>query len=131
MKALSKPAQRIFDAIIKDITGSAKLNNAPGTYIPLCVEDISMQYDLPKRSVWSFAHYGESNGDAMRDPEMIFFLRENAAYPIYYRNDWVGVEQDVTHVADGAFVCENPRRQAQQTTFANTWMANIQDQQLS
>ena len=135
MKALSKQAQQIFDRIIADVQASAKLNNAPGTYTPLCVEDISLQYDLPARSVWSFAHYGESNGDAMRDPEMIFFLRDFQAYPIYYRNDWAGVEQMVARVVRGStFKCYGPaddRKQSQQAAFANTWMANIQEQQLS
>ncbi len=49
---------------------------------------------LPALSV---AHYGEQNGDLMRDPEMCFELGFDGGIadlnPFYYRNDSVGVEQ--------------------------------------
>ena len=44
----------------------------------------------------SVAHYGEQNGDAMRDPEMCFELGIAGGAHLsafYYRNDYVGVEQ--------------------------------------
>ena len=49
---------------------------------------------LPSLSV---AHYGEQNGDLMRDPEMLFEMRREAgtleldAY--YWRNDYLGIEE--------------------------------------
>ena len=47
------------------------IENPP--YMPLCIEavDESGPCGLPALSV---AHYGEQNGDAMRDPEMCFEL---------------------------------------------------------
>jgi len=50
---------------------SLKIENAP--YMPLVVEglDESGPMGLPAISV---AHYGEQNGDLMRDPEMCFEL---------------------------------------------------------
>ena len=38
-------------------------------------------------------HYGEQNGDLMRDPEMCFEIRDGELDPYFYRNDYVGVEQ--------------------------------------
>ncbi len=72
---------------------SLKIENAP--YMPLVIEgmDESGSMGLPAISV---AHYGEQNGDLMRDPEMCFELGIGGGphlNPFYYRNDYAGVEQ--------------------------------------
>lgn len=46
----------------------------------------------------SICHYGEQNGDAMRDPEMCFEMEiedgeVKAIHPYSYRNDYAGIEQ--------------------------------------
>jgi hypothetical protein len=46
----------------------------------------------------SVAHYGEQNGDLMRDPEMCFELSlpfggKLTLDPFYWRNDYLGIEQ--------------------------------------
>ena len=78
----------------------------------------------------SLAHYGEQNGDAMRDPEMIFaFHKESQQFiPYYYRNDYMGVEQYSMRWTDEG-VLLNRRLQAEHTTFANQWLRNIATQQ--
>ena len=66
-----------------------KIANAP--YMDLVIEAIEEgPSGLPAVSV---THYGEQNGDLMRDPEMCFELRDGELDPWYYRNDYVGVEQ--------------------------------------
>ena len=70
-----------------------KIENPP--YMALVIEatDESGPCGLPSISV---AHYGEQNGDLMRDPEMCFELGladRPHLNPFYYRNDYVGVEQ--------------------------------------
>lgn len=71
-----------------------KIENSP--YMPLVIEavDESGPLGLPAISV---CHYGEQNGDAMRDPEMCFELGNAAGGlyldPYYWRNDYVAVEQ--------------------------------------
>ena len=44
-------------------------------------------------------HYGEQNGDLMRDPEMVFELfahgKLSAAEPLSFQNDYIGVLQVV------------------------------------
>jgi len=70
-----------------------KIDNAP--YMELVIEamDESGPMGLPALSI---AHYGEQNGDLMRDPEMCFELgMAGGAHldPWYWRNDYVAVEQ--------------------------------------
>ena len=70
-----------------------KIENPP--YLPLVIEavDESGPLGLPALSV---AHYGEQNGDAMRDPEMCFEIGYAGGahlIPYYWRNDYVAVEQ--------------------------------------
>ncbi len=70
-----------------------KVENLP--YMPLVIEamDESGPLGLPAISV---CHYGEQNGDAMRDPEMCFELGlAGGAHldPFTWRNDYVAVEQ--------------------------------------
>jgi hypothetical protein len=67
-----------------------KIDNPP--YMELVIEamDESGPMGLPAISV---AHYGEQNGDLMRDPEMCFELGmaggDLAPDPFYFRNDYV------------------------------------------
>lgn len=70
-----------------------KIPNLP--YMELVIEavDESGPLGLPALSV---CHYGEQNGDAMRDPEMCFELGlAGGAHldPYLWRNDYVAVEQ--------------------------------------
>ena len=69
------------------------IDNSP--YMSLVIEamDESGPCGLPALSV---AHYGEQNGDLMRDPEMCFELGlAGGAHlnPFCYRNDYIGCEQ--------------------------------------
>ena len=70
-----------------------RIENAP--YMKLVIEATgeSGPMGLP---VLSVAHYGEQNGDLMRDPEMCFEIGsddEPHLDPFYFRNDYLGVEQ--------------------------------------
>ena len=81
-----------------------KIDNAP--YMELVIEamDESGPMGLPALSV---AHYGEQNGDLMRDPEMCFELGlAGGAHldPWYWRNDYVAVEQWSRNIARDHYV---------------------------
>ena len=70
-----------------------EIGNAP--YMKLVIEavDESGPMGFPALSV---AHYGEQNGDLMRDPEMCFELAlggEARLDPFYWRNDYAGAEE--------------------------------------
>lgn len=72
-----------------------QIENEP--YMPLTIEGIGTG---PRgQAAISVTHYGKQNGDLMRDPEMCFEIETNAEgavielYPYYWRNDYVGMEQ--------------------------------------
>jgi hypothetical protein len=101
-----------------------KIENPP--YMELVIEamDESGPMGLPAISV---CHYGEQNGDLMRDPEMCFELgladgpHLNA---FYYRNDYLGVEQWSRDVVDGNYV-HLIALHRQHEAFAKTWGNNL------
>lgn len=107
-----------------------KIENPP--WMPLCIEDIQ----TPGPNGWpslSVAHYGEQNGDAMRDPEMLFELVEldgkTEMMPYYFRNDYVGVEQYSSEREPGSGrVLVRPRLKAEHAGFARAWNRNLRAQ---
>ena len=106
---------------------SLHIDNAP--YMSLVIEamDESGPCGLPALSV---AHYGEQNGDLMRDPEMCFELGlAGGAHlnPFFYRNDYIGCEQWSRFVTrdDYAYHRELHR---QHVSFAKVWDHNLASQ---
>jgi hypothetical protein len=104
-----------------------KIENPP--YMALVIEatDESGPCGLPAISV---CHYGEQNGDAMRDPEMCFELGlAGGAHlnPFYWRNDYVGVEQWSRFIQGGNY-CYHTQLHEQHRNFAKLWDKNLRDQ---
>ena len=125
MKTLDRRAAEIFRSMLALQT--TKIDNSDGTYMPVYIELIGR---IDKYDFFSLAHYGQQNGDAMRDPEMIFALHKESQQfvPYYYRNDYMGMEQySVRWTEEGVLL--NRRLQADHTTFANRWLRNIATQQ--
>jgi hypothetical protein len=82
---------------------------------------------LPTLSV---CHYGEQNGDAMRDPEMCFelgFAGGAHLNPFYWRNDYAAVEQWCRFIRDGDY-CYHPQLHEQHERFAKLWDKNLRQQ---
>ncbi len=101
-----------------------KIDNAPFMELVIEAVDESGPCGLPALSV---AHYGEQNGDAMRDPEMCFELGLAGGPhldPFYYRNDYAGMEQwsRSTTGTDYAFDRALFR---QHVAFARVWDRNL------
>jgi hypothetical protein len=104
-----------------------KIDNAP--YMELVIEaiDESGPCGLPAVSV---AHYGEQNGDLMRDPEMCFELGLAGGPHLnafYWRNDYAGVEQWSRFIQDGNY-CYHKQLHAQHESFAKLWDRNLDAQ---
>jgi hypothetical protein len=96
------------------------------TPVPVRVDEHPRPFRLPMISV---AHYGTQNGDAMRDPEMIFHVhvlegRIVSWTPRYWRNDYAGIEQEVFSEKDGQ-VLYKPKVLRQLRGFAAMWDRNI------
>jgi hypothetical protein len=101
-----------------------RIENPP--YMALVIEatDESGPCGLPALSV---CHYGEQNGDAMRDPEMCFELGlAGGAHldPFYWRNDYVAVEQWSRNIVRDHYV-HLVQLHAQHVRFAKTWDNNL------
>lgn len=125
MKTLDRKASEILRGLLALQT--AQIDRSDGAYMPVYIEIIDRN---EKYTHISLAHYGEQNGDAMRDPEMRFALHKESQQfiPYYYRNDYMGMEQYSVRWADEG-VLLNHRLQADHTTFANQWLRNIATQQ--
>ena len=101
-----------------------KIENPP--YMALVIEATPEPgpCGLPAISV---AHYGEQNGDLMRDPEMCFELQEQNSSSFYFRNDYLGIEQWSRFVRDEQYSV-NAELYRQHEEFARMWDKNIRAQ---
>ncbi len=102
-----------------------KIDNPP--YMELVIEatDESGPCGLPAITV---AHYGKQNGDAMRDPEMLFEVSTwGLLTPFYWRNDYAGVEQ-WSRFIQGDNYCFHTELFHQHEAFARLWDKNLRAQ---
>ena len=137
IRALSKSAQAIFDHLLTltNADGYVKVDNGAG-YMPVTVERICVNGVGP---VYSVAHYYESQGDLMRDPEITFQLDTHGRYveagcafptstcmdgnPFGYR-PYVEYDDECGRITG---VCKRLQRDA--ASFSTTWFRNIKSQQ--
>ena len=101
------------------------------SYMPLSIEAIGTSADGNR--LISLCHYGEQNGDLMRDPEMVFEIHTYAApdmaEPLSFRNDYMGLMQEVYRYDDsGKKTHVNTRLKQELKSFARTWFQNLKDQ---
>ena len=106
-----------------------RVENPP--YQPLVIEAIPEPGPLGLRCL-SVAHYGEQNGDLMRDPEMCFELSNPlrlglSLIPYYWRNDYVGIEQYSRSIRDDNYVFDSGLY-TQHEKFAAQWDRNLRSQ---
>lgn len=99
--------------------------------MPLSVKDIGQSTDGHR--LIAISHYGEQQGDLMRDPEMIVEIHTSAspdiAEPLSFRNDDMGLMQEVYRYDDsGKKTHVNTRLKQELTPFAKTWRKNLKDQ---
>lgn len=101
-----------FEAVRKDYIC---IENPP--FIRLCVEVLCRNSE----GVWiiSVAHYGEQNGDVMRDPDLVFRVLSGEWAPIAYRNEYLGINEEFEPGSKQSLDCAE---------FANQWDQNLKDQ---
>ena len=123
---------RSFAKHLLELLGEAEaLRITSDGFMPLSVEDIGHAPDGFRQI--AISHYGEQNGDLMRDPEMVFALQETDgtifAEPLSFRNDYMGLYQEVyTHNGEGKRTHVNPRLKAELKSFARMWFRNLRAQ---
>ena len=85
-------------------------------------------------SEMSVAHYGEQNGDAMRDPEITFLMipgenREWQWQPLTFTNDYMGIYQVAAEYDNFAHLrVRDAKLSRELTEFAEMWDRNIKHQ---
>ena len=116
-----------FLKVVDDNDGYAKFT-APG-YMDLTIENI-WDTDHEGNPVYSICHYGELNGDLMRDPEMTFSVnwKEGTILPLSYRNDYMGFELEYFVYSNGKVKGYRPHWLHDGDNFLWTWGKNIIDQ---
>ena len=107
-----------------------RLENPP--LMRLVVEVIGGPYENGGYEV-SVAHYGEQNGDAMRDPEMTFLVVTSGEVtnwtPLTFENSYMGCYQVVAEVTrEGRLRVKNAAMLHDLRDFANQWDCNIKEQ---
>ena len=100
-------------------------------YMPLSVEEIGI--DGEGHRLVSLCHYGEQNGDLMRDPDIVFLFHNApdgaAAEPVSFRNDYLGIVQDVYRYDEtGRRTHVVPSLKQELKEFAESWFSNLKDQ---
>lgn len=104
----------------------------PG-YMPLSVEEIASSEEGHR--LVSLCHYGEQNGDLMRDPDIVFLFHNSpdglTAEPISFKNDYLGISREVFRYNEaGRRTHVFPLLKQELKEFAKTWFASLRDQGL-
>jgi hypothetical protein len=93
-------------------------------YMPLSVEEIGVSQDGHR--LVSLCQYGEQNGDLMRDPDL---PDGAAAEPVSYRNDYLGIVQEVYRYDEtGERTHVVPSLKQELKEFARAWLAMLREQ---
>ena len=102
-----------------------RLENPP--YMRLVIEYIGVgPRGMPSIAV---AHYHEQNGDAMRDPEIVFEVNSDGEWcPVSYRQDNLDIYQDAVFLGDNDQVTVHPKMVQHLKAFARQWDRNIAQQ---
>ena len=121
-----------FATVLAQLLGSdTAVRLTANGYMPLSVEHIGQSAEGNR--LISLCHYGEQNGDLMRDPDMVFEIHTYAAphmaEPLSFRNDYMGLVQEVyRYDNDGKKTHVNVRLKQELKFFARTWFKNLKDQ---
>ena len=118
-----------FAKVLTDLLGSdTAIRLTVNGYMPLSVEHIGQSAEGNR--LIAISHTGEQNGDLMRDPEMVFELHAHGmAEPLSFRNDYMGVMQEVYRYDDsGKKTHVSARLKQDLKSFARTWFKNLKDQ---
>ena len=100
-------------------------------YMPLSIEEIGM--DGEGHRLVSLCHYGEQNGDLMRDPDIVFMFQNPPQGPlaehVSFRNDYLSLNQEVYRYDEhGKRIHLDTKLKWHLKEFAQIWLANLKEQ---
>jgi len=130
MKSLSPRAQRVFEKLTVGLTETNQ-ERTVGDGEPFMSVYVAWLFPMPKGAVYSITHYGERNGDLCCDPNITFFRdnRTGKVYPLTFQQANPRIHHEAVSADGFTLHMVNSNRQADITKFADTWMANIAEQQ--
>jgi hypothetical protein len=76
----------------------------------------------------SVAHYGEQNGDLMRDPEIVFEVVAGQWQPVSIQQDYVGSYREAVYVGEDGKVYIRPTEVWDIQAFSRIWDRNLKAQ---
>ena len=99
---------------------------APG-YMDLVIE--KSYKDSDTTTIYTMTHYGEQNGDLMRDPDMELRVDPEAGTvePLTWQNDYIG-RYDQVYITRNGQRLYSPRLRASLDDFLWHWLQNIEAQ---
>ena len=128
MKIINQRDTRFMEKLRDQVEdGYLKINNSD-TFMPLVVERVSVTHI---GELWSFAHYGEQNGDLMRDPDVELLRFPSGKWtPSNIRNDYLHSNRPgLEFNAEGDITGFYPRAQKDIAAFLGPWFRNVRLQQ--
>jgi hypothetical protein len=126
---------KLYQAFATDLNhllnGARAVRITVSGYMPLSVEEIGSSGDGYR--LVSLCHYGEQNGDLMRDPDLVFMFHHfpggMAAEPVSFRNDYLGISQDVYRYDEtGKRIHVVPALKQELKEFTRDWLATLREQ---
>jgi len=113
------------------LVGARAVRISVPEYLPLSIEEIGVSQDGHR--LVSLCQYGEQNGDLMRDCDLVFMVTDMpggaAAEPVSFRNDYLGIVQDVYRYDEaGKRTHVVPSLKQDLKEFARAWFVTLRDQ---
>ena len=113
------------------LSGARAVRITVPEYLPLSVEEIGISQDGHR--LVSLCQYGEQNGDLMRDCDLVFMVTDlpdgAAAEPVSFRNDYLGIVQDVYRYDEtGRRTHVVPSLKQELKEFAQNWFGVLREQ---
>ena len=147
-EVLNPAAFAVFQAVARmaaeNEDGHKVIDNTEGAYMPLHVEILQTEERQTVNRRWihrlvSLAHYGELNGDLMKDPDMVFLWHEEPeaperswAVPVEYQNDYAAFyQQAVKYDPSLQLIGVRPKVCRDLVDFCDLWMKNIKEQHVT
>lgn len=126
-----KNYQKFAKQLDQLLGGATAIRITVPSYMPLSVEEIGI--DGEGHRLVSLCHYGEQNGDLMRDPDIVFIFQDapngSIAEPVSFRNDYLGLDQEVYRYDErGKRTHLDTKLTSQLREFAQIWFANLNEQ---
>jgi len=140
MKKLNEQATRIFCRFLKKLNGKQHIKLFSEGFMPLTIERLEENILTPAGvgTTYSLCHYYQQNGDAMRDPEIVFIVVDNRKdekdmeaihiYPQLYLQDNLGLYEESIRIENRQVKSFIKAWQYSHCSFANQWLKNIRQQ---